>query len=85
MSPLDNLSPNTFNNDYYRNLLGQRGLLHSDQELFNNATTDAQVRAYSTNSASFFNDFASAMVKMSNLSPLTGTNGQIRTNCRRVN
>lgn len=85
LSPLDTVSPTAFNNDYYKNLLTQRGLLHSDQELFNNATTDAQVRAYSTNSATFFNDFASAMVKMSNLSPLTGTNGQIRTNCRRVN
>ncbi|XP_051130480.1 cationic peroxidase 1-like [Andrographis paniculata] len=85
LSPLDNLSPNVFNNDYFTNLVGLRGLLHSDQQLFNNVSTDAQVRAYAANSASFFNDFASAMVKMSNLAPLTGTSGQIRTNCRRVN
>nr|BAA77389.1 peroxidase 3 [Scutellaria baicalensis] len=85
LAPLDNVSPARFNNDYYRNLIGLRGLLHSDQELFNNGTADAQVRAYSTNSAAFFNDFANAMVKMSNLSPLTGTNGQIRRNCRRTN
>ncbi|GMN74401.1 hypothetical protein TIFTF001_052366 [Ficus carica] len=25
------------------------------------------------------------MIKMGNLSPLTGTSGQIRTNCRKVN
>lgn len=85
LSPLDNLTPNSFNNDYFTNLVNLRGLLHSDQQLFNNGSTDAQVRAYSTNSASFFNDFASAMVKMANLSPLTGTNGQIRTNCGRTN
>ncbi|KAL2250335.1 cationic peroxidase 1 [Sesamum indicum] len=85
LSPLDVVSPNVFNNDYFRNLLSLRGLLHSDQQLFSNGSTDAQVRAYSTNSAAFFNDFASAMVKMSNLSPLTGTNGQIRRNCRRTN
>ncbi|KAI3473105.1 hypothetical protein Pfo_029988 [Paulownia fortunei] len=85
LSPLDNVSPTVFNNDYFRNLVSLRGLLHSDQQLFNNGSTDAQVRAYSSNSASFFNDFASAMVKMSNLSPLTGTNGQIRRNCRRTN
>ncbi|KAL7095159.1 hypothetical protein ACP275_10G006800 [Erythranthe tilingii] len=82
LAPLDILSPSTFNNDYYTNLVNLRGLLNSDQVLFNNGTTDAQVRAYSTNSASFFNDFAAAMVKMSNLTPLTGTNGQIRRNCR---
>ncbi|KAL7095163.1 hypothetical protein ACP275_10G007000 [Erythranthe tilingii] len=82
LAPLDTVSPNTFNNDYYTNLVSRRGLLTSDQVLFNNGTTDAQVRAYSTNSASFFNDFAAAMVKMSNLSPLTGTNGRIRRNCR---
>ncbi|KAG8377105.1 hypothetical protein BUALT_Bualt09G0133900 [Buddleja alternifolia] len=84
LAPLDS-SPRAFNNDYFRDLVNQRGLLHSDQQLFNNGSTDAQVTAYSTNSASFFNDFASAMVKMSNLSPLTGTNGQIRRNCGRTN
>ncbi|XP_042047400.1 cationic peroxidase 1-like [Salvia splendens] len=85
LSPLDVATPTAFNNDYYRNLISLKGLLHSDQQLFNNGSTDAQVRAYSTNSASFFNDFAAAMVKMTNLSPLTGTNGQIRRNCRRTN
>lgn len=85
LSPLDVVTPVAFNNDYFRNLVALRGLLHSDQQLFNNGSTDAQVRTYSTNSASFFNDFASAMVTMSNLSPLTGTNGQIRRNCRRTN
>ncbi|KAH9668227.1 peroxidase [Citrus sinensis] len=30
-------------------------------------------------------DFANAMVKMGNLSPLTGTDGQICTNCRKIN
>ncbi|PIN15750.1 Peroxidase [Handroanthus impetiginosus] len=85
LSPLDNVSPTVFNVDYFRNLISLRGLLHSDQQLFNNGSTDAQVRAYSTNSAAFFNDFANAMVKMSNLSPLLGTNGQVRRNCRRTN
>ncbi|KAL1549077.1 NAD(+) salvage pathway protein [Salvia divinorum] len=85
LSPLDVVTPAAFNNDYYKNLISLKGLLHSDQQLFNNGSTDAQVRAYSTNSASFSNDFAAAMVKMTNLSPLTGTNGQIRRNCRRTN
>ncbi|KAJ6365762.1 hypothetical protein OIU76_030521 [Salix suchowensis] len=82
---LDVTSPTSFDNAYYRNLLNQKGLLHSDQQLFSGGSTDAQVRAYSSNQASFRTDFANAMIKMGNLSPLTGTNGQIRTNCRKAN
>ncbi|KAJ0946954.1 putative peroxidase [Helianthus annuus] len=84
LSPLDS-SPTTFDNRYYRDLINQRGLLHSDQELFNGGSADAQVRTYSTNPATFSRDFASAMLKMSNLNPLTGSSGQVRTNCRRTN
>ncbi|KAH7867467.1 hypothetical protein Vadar_033877 [Vaccinium darrowii] len=85
LSPLDVTSPTSFDNAYFKNLQSQKGLLHSDQELFNGGSTDGQVNAYSSNSASFFTDFANAMVKMGNLSPLTGTSGQIRTNCRKAN
>ncbi|KAJ8540098.1 hypothetical protein K7X08_026487 [Anisodus acutangulus] len=85
ISPLDTTSPTTFDIAYYKNLRIQRGLLHSDQQLFNGGSTDSIVTTYSTNSATFFTDFANAMVKMGNLSPLTGTNGQIRKNCRKTN
>lgn len=85
LSPLDTLTPTSFDNNYFKNLLSQKGLLHSDQQLFSGGSTNSQVNAYSSNSASFFNDFASAMVKMGNLSPLTGTNGQIRLNCGKTN
>ncbi|KAD3338109.1 hypothetical protein E3N88_33630 [Mikania micrantha] len=84
LSPLDS-TPTNFDNRYYNDLMNQRGLLHSDQELFNGGSADAQVRTYGSNSATFFRDFASAMLKMSNLSPLTGTSGQVRTNCGRTN
>ncbi|XP_021290322.1 cationic peroxidase 1-like [Herrania umbratica] len=85
LSPLDTTSPTTFDNAYYKNLQSQKGLLHSDQQLFSGGSTDSQVNAYSSNLGSFTTDFANAMVKMGNLSPLTGTSGQIRTNCRKVN
>ncbi|XP_076910723.1 cationic peroxidase 1-like isoform X1 [Bidens hawaiensis] len=84
LSPLDS-TPVTFDNRYFSDLINQRGLLHSDQELFNGGSADAQVRTYSSNPATFSRDFASAMVKMGNLSPLTGSSGQVRTNCRRTN
>ncbi|KAK6789943.1 hypothetical protein RDI58_013743 [Solanum bulbocastanum] len=85
ISPLDTTSPTTFDNIYYKNLRIQKGLLHSDQQLSSGGSTDSIVNTYSSNSATFFTDFANAMVKMGNLSPLTGTNGQIRKNCRKTN
>ncbi|XP_047179297.1 peroxidase P7-like [Vigna umbellata] len=85
LAPLDTVTPTRFDNNYYTNLVKQRGLLHSDQVLFNGGSQDALVRTYSGNSVAFFRDFAAAMVKMGNISPLTGTNGEIRRNCRVLN
>jgi peroxidase len=85
LSPLDVLTPTTFDNKYYSNLKSQKGLFHSDQELFNGGSTDSQVTTYSNNQNTFFTDFATAMVNMGNISPLTGTSGEIRTNCRKAN
>ncbi|URE42374.1 Peroxidase [Musa troglodytarum] len=66
--------------------IGQKkGLLHSDQQLFGGGSTDSLVTTYSTNTARFFSDFAAAMVKMGNISPLTGTDGEVRLNCRKTN
>ncbi|MCL7043334.1 hypothetical protein MKW94_024467 [Papaver nudicaule] len=84
LAPFDS-TPTVFDNTYYRNLVSRRGLLHSDQVLFNGGSADAQVIAYSNNNPTFLSDFAAAMVKMGNLSPLTGGNGEIRINCRRTN
>ncbi|KAJ6806217.1 uncharacterized protein M6B38_176030 [Iris pallida] len=85
LAPLDIQSPNRFGNEYYKDLIARRSLLHSDQELFNNGTQDALVRQYSNNPALFAADFANAMVKLGTISPLTGANGEIRLNCRKVN
>ncbi|MCL7050391.1 hypothetical protein MKW94_008540 [Papaver nudicaule] len=84
LAPLD-ATPTFFDNTYYKNLVSKKGLLHSDQELFNGGSTDAQVTAYNNDNPRFLTDFAVAMVKMGNLSPLTGSNGEIRTNCRKLN
>ncbi|KAL5707510.1 Peroxidase 52 [Ranunculus cassubicifolius] len=87
LAPLDQGSPSpvAFNNDYYQNLLINRGLLHSDQELFNNGSQDSLVQSYRRSNALFFSDFAASMIKMGNLNPLTGANGEIRRNCRTLN
>ncbi|KNA11567.1 hypothetical protein SOVF_133790, partial [Spinacia oleracea] len=87
LSPLDKTSPTTFDNAYFTNLMSQQGLLHSDQELYsgNSGTTDSQVSSYSSSSSTFFTDFSTAMLKMGNMSVLTGTTGEVRTNCRKTN
>jgi len=85
LSPIDITTKDVFDSTYYTNLINKMGLFHSDQQLFNGGSTDIQIKTYSTFPLLFKFDFAKAMVKMSNLSPLTGTQGQIRKVCSRVN
>lgn len=85
LSPLDYKTPTKFDNCYYRNLVAKKGLLHSDQELFNGVSTDSQVTQYRNNLKLFERDFAAAIVKMGNIMPLTGSRGEIREKCRKRN
>jgi len=81
----DAATPREFDNGYYQNLVAGAGLLHSDQELFNNGPLDALVRLYSANGAAFSSDFAASMVRLGNVGPLTGSAGEVRLDCRKVN
>lgn len=85
LAPLDTTTPTRFDNAYFSNLLNQKGLLHSDQQLFNGGSTDSTVRNFASSPAVFSSAFATAMVKMGNIRPLTGTQGQIRTTCSAAN
>nr|CAB67121.1 peroxidase [Solanum lycopersicum] len=84
---LDKTTPDNFDNDYYINLQNQEGLLQTDQELFSTSGSDtiAIVNRYASSQSQFFDDFASSMIKLGNIGVLTGTNGEIRTDCKRVN
>lgn len=85
LAPFDVQTENSFDNDFYQNLVAQKGLLHSDQELFNGGSQDSLVSTYSSDQATFFSDFMTAMSKMSEIDVLTGVDGEIRLNCRVVN
>ncbi|MCL7044520.1 hypothetical protein MKW94_023062 [Papaver nudicaule] len=74
-----------FDTLYFKNLVKRRGLLHSDQALFNGVSTDALVKKYSTHAGAFAADFVKSMIKMGRNKPLEGNSGQIRVNCRRIN
>ncbi|KAE8699086.1 putative Peroxidase 2 [Hibiscus syriacus] len=84
---LDEQTSLTFDNKYFLNLQNRRGLLQSDQELFstNGAETVTIVNRFASSQKQFFDSFAKAMIKMGNISPLTGSNGQIRLDCRKIN
>ncbi|KAI7984552.1 hypothetical protein LOK49_LG15G02576 [Camellia lanceoleosa] len=84
---LDPTTPNGFDNNYFTNLQNKRGLLQSDQELFSTSGADtvAIVNRFGNSQSDFFTSFAQSMINMGNISPLTGNNGEIRSNCRRVN
>lgn len=85
LAALDLVTPNSFDNNYFKNLIQRKGLLESDQVLFSGGSTDSVVTQYSNNGAVFNSDFASAMVKMGDINPLTGSSGQIRRICSAVN
>ncbi|KAM3334600.1 hypothetical protein ACQJBY_029185 [Aegilops geniculata] len=86
---LDRVTPDVFDNKYYGNLLRGRAPLPSDQVMLSDpvaATTTAPiVHRFSGSQKDFFKNFVASMVKMGNISPLTGRDGEIRNNCRRVN
>ncbi|KAL0419210.1 UNVERIFIED_CONTAM: Peroxidase 4 [Sesamum radiatum] len=84
-APLDNKTPRIFDNAYFKNLIAKKGLLHSDQALYDGGSTDSLVELYSKSPESFNKDLVVAMIKMGDISPLTGSNGEIRKNCRKPN
>lgn len=83
LAPLDLVTPNSFDYNYFKNLIQKKGLLESDQVLFSGGSTDPIVSEYSKTPSNFMSDFASAMVKMGDIPPASV--GQIRRICSVVN
>ncbi|KAL2608732.1 hypothetical protein R1flu_027305 [Riccia fluitans] len=76
---------NLFDTDYYKGVLSHKGVFISDLALIENTFGLGVVTELVASSSSFFQEFADAMVKMGNLTPLTGTDGEIRKHCQFVN
>ncbi|XP_068662816.1 peroxidase 5-like [Aristolochia californica] len=83
--PLDALTPNVLDNMYYAGLKSNLGLLTSDHALVTNSTLAGMVDSNVLFPSPWPGKFAAAMVKMGGIQVLTGTQGEIRTNCRVVN
>lgn len=77
-------TPVQFDNMYFKDLVGLRGFLNSDQTLFSdNYRTRKVVEWFSRDQNAFFNAFAEGMIKMGDLS--SGRGGEVRRNCRVAN
>lgn len=74
-------SPDVFDNKYYVDLMNRQGLFTSDQDLFVDKRTRGIVESFAIDEKLFFDHFAVAMIKMSQMNVLTGTQGEIRSNC----
>ncbi|EXB36437.1 Lignin-forming anionic peroxidase [Morus notabilis] len=85
LAPLDLVTPNQLDNNYFKNLIQKKSLLQSDQILYSGAPTKDIVTEYSKSRSTFSSDFASAMVKMGDIEPLNGSAGGIRKICKVVN
>ncbi|KAK4400063.1 Lignin-forming anionic peroxidase [Sesamum angolense] len=85
LAPLDLVTPNSFDNNYFKNLQQRKGLLQSDQVLFSGGSTDSIVSEYIRSPQTFARDFANAMIKMGEIQPLLGQSGIIRRVCNAIN
>ncbi|PHU22388.1 Lignin-forming anionic peroxidase [Capsicum chinense] len=78
LAPLDLVTPNQLDNNYFKNLRQRKGLLQSDQVLLSGGSTDDIVLQYRNSPRAFASDFTSAMIRMGDISPLTGSNEIIK-------
>lgn len=87
--PLDYGSVDKFDHNFFKNLQSSRGILESDQRLWADASTKVVVEQYiglrGLNGLTLNFQFGMAMLKMTNIGVKSGTAGEIRKNCSRIN
>ncbi|XP_021764884.1 peroxidase 66-like [Chenopodium quinoa] len=81
---LDSTS-SVFDNEYYKRLVARKGVLATDQALYNDYRTKFLVESYARYEALFFVEFAASMVKLGNLGVNDHHHGEVREKCRFVN
>ncbi|VFQ74079.1 unnamed protein product [Cuscuta campestris] len=87
LNNLDATTADTFDNNYFKNLMNKKGLLATDQGLLSSLVpgTADLVSQFASDQNSFFKAFGKAMIKMGNFGVLDESQGEIRKNCRLVN
>ena len=82
---MDIITPTAFDNKYYVGLTNNLGLFMSDAALLTNATMKALVDSFVSDETTWKTKFVRSMLKMGQIEVLTGTQGEIRRNCRVIN
>ncbi|XP_030522157.1 peroxidase 21-like isoform X2 [Rhodamnia argentea] len=81
----DKETPMVLDNMYYKHLLTHMGLLLVDQQLASYPTTAPFVEKMASDNGYFQDQFARALLTLSENNPLTGHDGEIRKDCRYIN
>lgn len=82
---LDVFTPDRLDNQFYKNLKNNMGVLAIDQALASSPLTANIVKKYAKFPDVWAADFAAAMVHLGSIDVLTGTKGEIREKCGVVN
>ncbi|XAR57726.1 Peroxidase [Bertholletia excelsa] len=78
---MDPVTPQKFDNQYYKNLQQGMGLFTSDEVLFKDSRSKSTVNSWASSSSTFNNAFVTAITKMGRVGVKTGSNGNIRRDC----
>ncbi|CAN8231056.1 unnamed protein product [Cochlearia groenlandica] len=81
----DRGTPMVLDNNYYRNILDNKGLLLVDHQLAHDKRTRPIVKKMAKDQGYFFKEFTKAIQILSENNPLTGSKGEIRKQCNLAN
>lgn len=82
---MDHVTPQTFDNVYYQNLVGGKGLFSSDQVLFTDSASQPTVVDFAQSPGDFNGAFIAAITKLGRVDVKTGSQGEIRRDCSAFN